>query len=97
MPVVTVFERPKGLPIAMTVSPIMRSEVVPIFTALRFFASTVRTARSLSASAPSSFASSSRPSAVVTQMREAPETTWSFVTTTPDASRMTPEPRDSVL
>ena len=97
IPVVTEFDRPKGLPIAITVSPIIRSDVVPIFAALRFFGSTVRTARSLSASAPSSFASISRPSDVVTQMLEAPEMTWSFVTTTPEESRITPEPRDSVL
>ena len=86
MPVVTVFERPNGLPIAMTVSPIMRSERRPECSRPSGSSrSTLRTARSLSASAPSSFASSSRPSDVVTQMRDAPEMTWSFVTTTPGA------------
>ncbi len=96
IPEVTVFERPKGFPTAMTVSPIRRSDEEPGFAAFRSFALTVRRARSLSASAPFTSASSSRPSAVVTTMRDAPWTTWSFVMTTPEGERTTPEPSDSV-
>ena len=70
-PVVTVLERPKGLPTAMTDSPIMRSELLPRGKAGSPVALTLRTARSASRSAPSRSASGSRPSRRVTVTREA--------------------------
>ena len=54
-PVVTVPERPNGLPTAMTLSPIIRSDDVPTGAAGRPLASTRSTATSLSGSTPTSF------------------------------------------
>ena len=76
-------ESPNGLPIAITVSPISRSALLPSGVAGRPFASTLSTARSASRSAPSTVASSSRPSRVVTRIRDAPSMTCSLVTTMP--------------
>ena len=93
-PVVTVPLRPNGLPTATTVSPIIRSKEVPIGAAVRFFESTRRTARSLSGSTPISFAGTCVPSLKLTVMREAPSTTWLFVTMMPSLDQTKPEPSD---
>src|SRR5260221_6166966 len=55
-PVVTEPERPKGLPTATTVSPIMRSEDVPIGAAGRWFVAALNTPRAPSGATPRSFA-----------------------------------------
>src|SRR5262245_49808478 len=93
-PVVTVCERPKGLPIAITVSPIIRSPAVPSATVGSLpSALMLSTARSESASAPTSLASNSRPSTSVTLMRLPRWITCELVRMVPDASTMAPEPR----
>ena len=74
-PVVTVPLKPNGLPTATTVSPIIRSDDVPIGAAGRFFASTRRTATSLSGSTPINFARISVRSLKITVIRDAPSTT----------------------
>ena len=82
-PVVTVFESPKGLPIAITGSPTRRSDEAPggvQGTRLRR-SRCWSTARSLFGSAPTSRASNWRPSARVTWMRSAVATTCSLVST----------------
>ena len=62
-PVVTVFEKPKGLPIAITVSPIIRSLPDAIFKEGKgCFVSIRRTARSEAGSAPIILAVNSRSS-----------------------------------
>ncbi len=93
-PVVTEPERPNGLPTATTLSPIIRSDDVPIGAGVRLFASTRSTARSLSGSTPISFAATCVPSWKLTVMREAPSTTWLLVTTMPSLDQTKPEPRD---
>ena len=74
-PVVTVPLRPNGLPTAITVSPMSRSEDVPIGAASNFFASTRSTATSLSGSTPINFAGTCVPSLKLTVIRDAPSTT----------------------
>src|SRR5437867_1893940 len=97
-PVVTVCERPKGLPIAITVSPIMRSAAEPKGMCGRSSPALTRTmAMSASASAPTSVASNSRWSASVTWMRLARSITCTLVMMVPSAATMTPEPRLVVL
>src|ERR1044071_7434784 len=96
-PVVTVPERPNGLPTATTLSPIIRSDESPIGAAVRFLESTFNTATSLSGSTPSSFAATWVPSLKLTVMRDAPSTTWLLVTMTPSLDQTKPEPRDCVL
>ena len=93
-PVVTVLESPNGLPIATTVSPIRRLALLPSGVAGSPLAATLSTARSASRSEPSTVASSSRPSSVVTRMRDAPSMTCSLVTTRPEGSMISPEPSD---
>src|SRR6184192_3033585 len=95
-PVVTVPLRPKGLPTATTLSPIIRSPEVPIGAVARPFASTRSTATSLSGSTPISFAQSFEPSLKLTLINDAPSTTWLFVTTMPSLDQTKPEPRDWV-
>src|SRR5207244_4155216 len=74
-PVVTVCESPNGLPIAITVSPIMRSDEVPSVTCGSSSPACTRsTATSESLSAPTSLASNSRSSASVTSLRRARST-----------------------
>ncbi|OQC38986.1 MAG: hypothetical protein BWX64_01679 [Acidobacteria bacterium ADurb.Bin051] len=85
---------PNGLPIASTVSPISRSPLVPSGTAGRSRPATLSSARSAPWSEPSTSASSSRPSSVVTTIRDAPSMTWALVTTNPAASTISPEPSD---
>ena len=74
-PVVTVPLRPNGLPTATTVSPMSRSDDVPIGAGARFFESTRSTATSLSGSTPISFAGTVVPSCIVTEICDAPSTT----------------------
>ena len=69
-PVVTVCSRPNGLPMAMTVSPIIRSRGRADRRGGQVFASTRSTARSLSGSTPMSFAASCVPSLKLTVMRD---------------------------
>src|ERR1043166_245844 len=93
-PGVTLPLRPNGLPTATTVSPIIRSDDVPIGAVARFFALTRSTATSLSGSTPMSFAESFEPSLKLTLIDDAPSTTWLFVTTTPSLDQTKPEPSD---
>src|ERR1043166_2607748 len=96
-PVVTVPERPNGLPTAITVSPIIRSDDVPIDAAGRPFASTRRTATSLSGSTPTSLALCCEPSWKLTVILDAPYTTWLLVTMVPSLDQTKPEPRDCAV
>ena len=100
MPLVTVPPRPKGLPIATTQSPGRASLESPNATkgngSRRLILST---ARSDAASAPTSSASYSVPSGMVTVISSRVArlfglTTWLFVTTKPSAEMMKPEPSD---
>ena len=70
----TVFDRPNGFPIATTVSPIRRSEDEPSLIVGRFDTAprAFSTARSLSASDPTTSQSSSLPSFVVAMIFDAP-------------------------
>ncbi len=94
-PVVTVWEKPKGLPMAITVSPIMRSSLSPIGIAgSASLESIFSTARSESGSAPIRRASNSRSSCSTTLIVLARWTTWALVRIRPRLpSMMTPEPR----
>src|SRR5688572_933476 len=93
-PVVTVCESPNGLPMATTVSPINRSRAVPsAMEGSRASALMRSTARSVSASAPTSWASNSRPSTSVTRIRLPRWITCEFVRIVPSASTIVPEPR----
>ena len=57
MPAVTVPPRPKGFPIAITQSPILALSELPKFTGLNFSSDSIfKTARSIPASAPRTFA-----------------------------------------
>ncbi len=81
-PVVTVLARPKGLPMAMTVSPISSSSERPMGTAgSRSRVSSLSTARSEEGSVPISLAVSSRPSTSPTRKRAPRSTTWLLVST----------------
>jgi hypothetical protein len=94
-PVVTVCERPKGFPMAITVSPMRRSSERPIVAnGSRSFASSFRTARSEDGSVPTTLASSSRPSRSPIRKRAPRSTTWAFVRTQPSGETMTPEPSE---
>ena len=81
-PTVTVFCRPNGLPMAITVSPIIRSSERPNGTVGHGPGPlSLRTARSLALSAPTTVASTWRLSARVTVILLAAAMTWSFVST----------------
>jgi len=87
-------EKPKGLPIAITGSPTIRSAELPGgVKGSDASARILSTAMSLFGSAPTSSASNSRPSAIVTRTRSARAITCSLVKTCPAASKITPEPR----
>ena len=94
-PVVTVWLKPKGLPMAMTVSPGMRSEESPRGTAGRSWGPWISsTARSKSGSAPLTTAGNWRPSCRWIMTSSPPAMTWALVSTRPRLpSTMTPEPR----
>ena len=95
-PAVTVLDSPNGLPMATMVSPIIRSDEEPNRIAGRGAPGfrTRRTARSLSASDPTTSHSSSRPDRVIAVIFDAPETTCSLVRMMPLASMIAPEPSD---
>src|SRR5581483_9405765 len=94
MPSVTVGppSRARALPMATTESPTTRASELPILTAGRPLASTLRTARSAVASFPRTRPASLRPSASVTVMVLAPAMTWLLVTITPSGLRTNPLP-----
>ena len=75
MPLVTLWLKPNGLPIASTTSPTRRLSEEAKAMAGRLSRSTRSTARSVSGSLPTSFASNFLPSANVTSISSAPSTT----------------------
>ena len=97
MPVVTVPERPNGLPMAIAASPgssefeeASLSGLTPPLTA---FGSIERTARSLDGSLPTSLAGIGSPSSPKRTVNlSASSTTWSLVTMWPAVSMTKPEP-----
>jgi len=94
-PVVTVWLKPKGLPMAMTVSPGMMSPESPSLTAGSFDAPLIwSTAMSKSGSAPLTAAGNSLPSSRCTMTSSPPAITCALVSTRPfSPSTITPEPR----
>ena len=81
-PVVTVWARPKGLPMAITVSPMRRSSERPGGrNGIRSRVSSFSTARSDEGSVPTTLAPSSRPSSRPTRKRAPRSTTWLLVRT----------------
>ena len=81
-PVVTVWERPKGLPMAITVSPMRSSSERPMVAWGTFsLVSSLSTARSAAGSVPTTLAVSSRPSARPQRKRLPRSTTWLLVRT----------------
>ena len=96
MPIETEPPRPKGLPIAITQSPMRNLSELPNLTKGSGLAlSTFSTARSVLVSTPRSLASSFLPSAKLTVISSASAMTWLLVTTMPDGSMTKPEPSDS--
>mmetsp|Transcript_35064 Transcript_35064/g.78045 ORF Transcript_35064/g.78045 Transcript_35064/m.78045 type:complete len:355 (+) Transcript_35064:152-1216(+) len=99
MPWVSVWSRPKGLPMAYTFCPTRRPSEMPSVTGLsspmRPSSSPVScsTAMSLSASNPTTLALYVLWSSSVTLTSAAPLITWKLVTTWPLSSQMKPEPR----
>ena len=79
MPEVTVWPKPKGLPIASTMSPTRSVSEEPKVVAGRSVASTCSTARSVSGSLPTTLASSFLPSESDTSISSAASTTWLLV------------------
>ena len=93
-PSVTVWSRPKGLPMAITHSPTSTLSESPKRAGCILPApSTWTTARSLFGSEPTSLPETVRPSRNVTFTSSAPSTTWLLVSTCPCPSKSTPEPR----
>ena len=95
-PVVTVLEKPKGLPIAITGSPTIRSWDSPGFVYGNVSRCSIwirSTARSLLSSAPTTSAAKTRPSDSATRIPRTPSITWALVSTCPLRSKITPEPR----
>ena len=94
MPVVSVWSRPNGLPIAKTFCPTFRSRLVPTRIGGSFASGAPirRTARSLSGSTPTTCAFQSDWSASVTTSESASWMTWKFVTMWPCRSQTKPEP-----
>ena len=93
-PVVRVWSRPKGLPMASTAWPTCRSALLPrgIGRSLGGVLAIWSTARSWSGALPTWVASWRLPSAKVMVARAAPRMTWKFVTTRPCSSQMKPVP-----
>jgi hypothetical protein len=79
-PVVSVRSRPYGLPIAYAGSPTSTPPESASVSGVRLLASTFRSARSVEASVPTTFAFSVLPSPILALTEEAPSTTWSLVT-----------------
>ncbi len=92
-PMVTVWFRPKGFPMANTISPTFSLVASPQGSAGSPLASILMTARSVFGSAPISFALKSRLSPSRTLISCAFSITWLFVTMYPSSETMTPDPR----
>ena len=96
MPDVTVPPSPKGLPIASTQSPTLALAESPQEAAGNgALGSTLRSARSVTASRPITSACKVVSSDKVTVICSALAITWLFVTMIPEGSIMNPEPRDA--
>src|SRR5262245_26468976 len=94
MPTVTVWSRPKGLPIATTQSPGRISSESPSGSGCRPSLRPRRSsARSVFASWPTISAPTSVPSLSTTRIRSTPPTTWLLVTTSPSDEITKPVPR----
>ena len=91
-PTVTVFSRPRGLPMAITVSPIIRSSCSAGWTKASPLRGMRNSARSASVSEPITSASASLPSAKRTLTSAAPSMTCSLVTIRPSFEITTPVP-----
>ncbi|GJE72472.1 hypothetical protein CHKEEEPN_4029 [Methylorubrum podarium] len=95
MPCVTVCPTPKGLPIAITKSPTSRWSESPIgIGAMSAGLLILSTARSVRGSRSTNCASNSRLSASATFTSFMFSMTWLLVMTRPEASTITPEPRE---
>jgi hypothetical protein len=95
MPSDTEPPRPKGLPIAITHSPMRNVSLSPKGTVGSGLSGFTRsTARSVLGSRPFSSAFRVEPSCRRISMDSAPSTTWLLVTTTPEESMMKPEPME---
>src|SRR5712692_5742291 len=93
IPIVTVWLRPKGLPMASTYSPTWSLSESAQGMVGRSLASTWMTAMSVFGSVPTTLALSSRLSESRTRISSAFETTWLFVMMYPLGSAITPDPR----
>src|SRR2546428_9171908 len=93
IPIVTVWLRPKGLPMASTYSPTWSLSESAQGMVGRSLASTWMTAMSVLGSVPTTLALSSRLSESRTRISSAFETTWLFVMMYPLGSAITPDPR----
>ena len=94
MPAVTVCWRPKGEPMASTQSPTFILSESPSVAEGKVPPPWRRsTARSVRLSTPTSLALYFLPSAVIASISLARSTTWALVSTVPDGSTITPEPR----
>ena len=93
MPALTVVSSSKGLPIAITQSPISSlSESPSLAVGSPRASASLTTARSLSGSVLMSVALNVRPSGSSTVTVSAPSTTWLLVSTIPAGSTITPDP-----
>ncbi len=92
IPSVTLEARPRGLPIAITMSPTSSFDELANVAGRSLPPFTLMTARSSCGNAPTSFAVSFLPADVVTVKLVKPLTTWLLVTTWPFESKTMPEP-----
>ena len=94
MPLVTVWSKPKGLPMATTFWPTCRSLDIPIATGASPLtgSESLRTAMSLVGSRPTSVASTWRWSGRLTMYLTPSSMTWKLVTMWPRSSQTKPEP-----
>ncbi len=94
MPLVTVWSKPKGLPMATTFCPTCRSRDAPMTTGARppTRSPSLRTAMSLVASRPTRVASTCLWSGRLTMNLSPSSMTWKLVTMWPWSSQTKPEP-----
>ena len=92
MPAVTVLSSPRGLPIAMAVSPGRTLSESPSGATGSRVATTLTTATSVRGSEPITLPVKLRPSVRLTVTSLAPSTTWALVSNTPSERVMKPEP-----
>ena len=98
IPVVTVPPKPRGLPMAITTSPIRDFAESPKATKGSFcFTSIFSRARSVLGSVPTIFAGNSVLSESLTYISSEPVTTWSLVIICPSSSRINPDPKAKAL